>query len=59
MIRHYFKVAFRNHTRHKAQSIISLFSLAKPLHAYPWQAFGVITNKPMIPFCIIMIGYTG
>ena len=28
MIRHYFKVAFRNHTRHKAQSVISLFSLA-------------------------------
>ena len=28
MIRHYLKIAFRNHTRHKAQSIISLFSLA-------------------------------
>ena len=28
MVRHYFKVAFRNHTRHKAQSVITLLCLA-------------------------------
>ena len=28
MLGHYFKVAFRNHTRHKAQSIITLLCLA-------------------------------
>ena len=28
MIFHYFKIAYRNHTKHKIQSIISLFSIA-------------------------------